>query len=117
MAQVDAAFPSPPPPRPDAPEPAVRFQAAPSGRAGRTSAEDELRARISEARQHLDRARELLAELESELRGVCPTHPGYAQLLSRLHILERCRFSRQLELDALLKEWRSATGRGAPSGR
>ena len=65
--------------------------------------------RIALARGRLERARSRVASMRSDLGEVDLTHLKYRELLSHLHVLERSHFSRQLELDALLKERRQAS--------
>ena len=55
--------------------------------------------RIALARGRLQRAGSRVASMRSELDEVSRTQLEYSELLSRLHVLERSRFSRQLELD------------------
>ena len=65
--------------------------------------------RIAVARGRLERAGSRVASMRSELGEVSRTQLEYSELLSNLHLLERSHFSRQLELDALLKERREAS--------
>ena len=66
---------------------------------------------IAEARERLARAERRVTRMQLSLRGFDRTDPGLDQLLSCLHALERSRFNRRLELDALLRE------RARPSGK
>ena len=65
--------------------------------------------RIALARGRLERAGSRVASMRSELGEVSRTQLEYSELLSNLHLLERSHFSRQLELEALLKERREAS--------
>ena len=69
--------------------------------------DSDLRTRVACAREKLVRAEQVVASMHVELRGADRSRPEYGHLLSRLHTFERCRFNRQLELDALLRERRA----------
>ena len=71
--------------------------------------ESDLLNRIAYARGRLERARSRVVSMQLEAREVGRTQLEYCELLSHLHVLERSQFSRQLELDALLKERREAS--------
>ena len=65
--------------------------------------------RIALARGRLERAGSRVASMRSALGEVSRTQLDYSELLSNLHLSERSYFSRQLELEALLKERREAS--------
>ena len=62
--------------------------------------------KIKHARERLERAGSLVASVRSKLGEADRTQLEHGELLSHLHVLERSHFSRQLELDALLKKRR-----------
>jgi hypothetical protein len=90
------------------------LQAERPSQAGIPHAEPALPVRIARAHAELARAERRVQRMQMSLRGIGRDNPEHGELLRLLHLLERLRFNRRLELDALLREHRQRTPAAPP---